>query len=57
MINSATNNTVKYCRLKGSETRQPPEYCFSVHQPEHQETTDNIIDNNDITNAAMPTDL
>ncbi|MEI6141169.1 MAG: T9SS type A sorting domain-containing protein [Mariniphaga sp.] len=53
-LNDATNNTVKYCKVKGSTT-DPAGGILFFSDTDHYGTTgndDNTIDNNDITNAA-----
>ncbi len=51
MINSATNNTVKYCWLKGSETSPNSGVIFFSTSTGTPGNNGNIIDNNYITNA------
>jgi hypothetical protein len=51
-INGATNNTVKYCTIKGSETRTDSAVLlfFSTYSSSSG-NSDNLIDNNDITSS------
>ena len=51
MINSATNNTVKYCWLKGSETGSTSGVLLFSTSTGTSGNNGNIIDNNYITNA------
>ena len=50
-INDATNNTVKYCVIKGSEMRTSSGILFFSTTTATLGNSSNTIDNNDITNA------
>ena len=50
-INGATNNTIKYCTIKGSESRTDYGVIFFSSSNSGSGNSNNIIDNNDITNA------
>ncbi len=50
-INGATNNTVHYCILKGSETRSSSAILLFQTSNSSSGNSDNLIDNNDITSS------
>jgi len=51
-INGATNNTIKYCTIKGSQTLAASGILFFSTTTAGSGNNTNIIDNNNITNAA-----
>ena len=51
-VNDASNNIVKYCTIKSSETVASSGIIFFDTTTESNGNDDNIIDNNNITNAA-----
>lgn len=52
LINNATNNSVKYCTIKGSETVAASGVIFFSTANSGTGNNNNTIDNNNITNAA-----
>ncbi len=51
-INGASNNTVKYCTIKSSESKATSGIIFFSTTTSSSGNSNNIIENNDITNAA-----
>ena len=51
-INDASNNTVKYCTIKSSESRSSSGIIFFSTAATSSGNDNNVIENNDITNAA-----